>query len=178
MIPTYMFLIAIKIGAAAIGMGIVIWFRHHWVHKAYPENKPPLPGIAPGSIRYMPPEPREQLDKCILDMVEKHKLHIATFEDEQVVQAIKQAILAGDFVRYTQNNCLTGYASSVVYQPYREKQSLKYKISHLEMENQGLRLCIASMRKAGDECQARLVQLENDILKLEAPQLQFEGYSE
>jgi len=64
-------------------------------------------------------------------MVDSAQQNARELQEDQVIEAISQAIRSGDFVRYVQIEP-GGEKSAVSYIPFRENQSLKYRIEDLE----------------------------------------------
>lgn len=69
------------------------------------------------------------LDK-IADVVREHALAIESLTEQQVAEALRQAILAGDFQRNLQIEGSTS-RQSVLYIPYREVTQLRAKYDEL-----------------------------------------------
>lgn len=84
--------------------------------------------------------PQLNLDKAVNDLVAKHRIAINDLTERQVADAIKQAILAGDFKRYMRCD---DYGQIVVYLPYDGVESLRAENARLKTELQELRDQIA-----------------------------------
>ena len=77
------------------------------------------------------------LEDKVSELVKKHLLAVEQLTEEQLLVVIKQAILAGDFVRYTlQDNS----AQQIVYLPFHDKQRLQYKVEALQKEIDELKI--------------------------------------
>lgn len=71
----------------------------------------------------------DQFYAKLKELVRANNLAAEALTEEQLVEAIRQAILAGDFQRN-----VSEYGQQVVYIPYREVERLKAKLSILERD--------------------------------------------
>ena len=69
------------------------------------------------------------IQKHIEELTRKHHLAAEELTEKQFVEALRQAIAAGDFVRFVTQD---GTRQGVVYIPFRECERLKTRIEKLE----------------------------------------------
>lgn len=75
------------------------------------------------------PKPAFELPPNLFsDLVRKYQLAVETLTEEQLVEAIRQAILSGDFVRHVVSG---SSAQSVVYLPWSEVERLRAQYDEL-----------------------------------------------
>lgn len=68
----------------------------------------------------------EKLDEMCLSIIEEYAVNIERMTKEQTASALKQAILAGDFVRYC---TIHPHTQEVVYLPFEQKQALQNQLT-------------------------------------------------
>lgn len=84
----------------------------------------------------MPPDWSDIREK-IEEFVEQHAIQVEALTKRQMAEAIRQALMCGDFVRYIR---VTDYAQQIVYLPYAREQELESRIKTLEsiLEKHGI----------------------------------------
>lgn len=70
-----------------------------------------------------------RLDASIQQMIQIHSLAVEKLTEQQVANAIKQAILAGDFTKYL---IVSADKQTIVYQPFRECEELREENARLK----------------------------------------------
>ena len=68
------------------------------------------------------------LNTLIEDFVRKHQLAVESLTEIQLAEAIRQALLSGDFMR---NVLHDGSKQAVVYIPFREVEELRHRYNEL-----------------------------------------------
>ena len=72
-----------------------------------------------------------QYDAAVRELVTRHNLFVKELTERQLVEAIRQAISSGDFVRFVRECDL---AQQVVYIPFAREAELEARIRELEEE--------------------------------------------
>lgn len=67
------------------------------------------------------------IQDSILEMIRKHHLAVESLTEEQLANAIQQAIHSGEFVRHIYED-----AQGITYIPYREKFRLQLQVTQLQ----------------------------------------------
>jgi hypothetical protein len=76
-------------------------------------------GVTPGEC---------SVDRSVRDLIRKHAIAVEAHTEDQLESAIKQAIEAGDFIRYVHAN-----KQMVVYVPFNEVSRLRLQYNELLM---------------------------------------------
>lgn len=94
-----------------------------------------------------------QLDEKITALMLQHHLASEAFEEEQLAEAIREALLAGDFVKQVVVGGLE-HRQRIIYLPGERAHQLAMRVHDLEMENEALRARVqaatAALAEQGD----------------------------
>lgn len=71
------------------------------------------------------------VDEAIAKVIREHCLGVERLTEAQFVDALKQALASGDFMRHIQ---VGSSAQAVTYVPFREVEALRSRIRELEAE--------------------------------------------
>lgn len=78
------------------------------------------------------PEARERFEKTLAEIVRQGREQLEKFTESQMVEAMKQALLSGDFKTLVVANTPTGtHTQAVVYIPFAREQELESEIRRL-----------------------------------------------
>ena len=72
----------------------------------------------------------ERINKAVSDLIREHALAVEQLTENQLAEAIRQALASGDFVRLVREDSAQG----VVYIPFAEAERLKSEINELQTQ--------------------------------------------